>query len=149
MCFFYTPDRSITINHTQHSNLCEFTIIFSDRFQKIPTSLNTTLGSTAQFNCSYHGGHAIFWYMYVDGELINREYMSQNGISYQTTTTRDGFFDSTLSVVATERSNNSRVECGVFIFGHGVIKPTAPETAILKIQGEISNEYNLIAWICI
>lgn len=74
---------------------------------------------------------------YIGGELVGQEHSAENGINYQTVV-RDGFFTSTLSINATERNNNSRVECGLFQYGRGVRRFTIPENAILRIQGEMS-----------
>lgn len=103
--------------------------------QKLPSPINVSMGSTAEFHCSCQGGNAIVWY--IGGELVGQEHSAENGINYQTVV-RDGFFTSTLSINATERNNNSRVECGLFQYGHGVRRFTIPEIAILRIQGEMS-----------
>ena len=100
---------------------------------KLPTSVNASMGSTAEFYCSCNSGHAIVWY--IDQELV-QEHNAERQINYRTTT-RDGFFVSTLLVLASERNNNSRVECGVFEFGHGIIRPTNQEAAVLKVQGKL------------
>lgn len=88
------------------------------------------LGRSVEFNCSCRG-HALVWY--VDDELVSGEHYAEWGINYQTTT-RDGVFVSQLLVMATERNNNSKVECGVFVYGEGIKK--SPTTAFLTIQGE-------------
>ena len=101
---------------------------------KHPLSVNASMGSRVEFNCSCGSGHAIVWY--VNGVLVSQKHDAENGTNYQTTTS-DGSFVSRLSMIATEGNNNSRVECGIFEFGHGITRPATPATAILKVQGEM------------
>lgn len=101
---------------------------------KHPLSVNASMGSIAEFNCSCDSGHAIVWYM--NGERVSQRHAAENRANFQTTTT-DGSFLSILSVLATKENNNSRVECGVFVFGQGIRRPATPATAILKVQGEM------------
>lgn len=89
------------------------------------------MGRSVEFNCSCRG-HALVWY--VDNEIVSRQHDAEREINYQTTT-RDGVFVSLLLVMATERNNNTKVECGVFVYGEGIRRGRT--AAFLTIQGEL------------
>lgn len=114
------------MNHASLPDLCHG--------YKHPLSVNASVGSIAEFNCSCDSGQAIVWF--INGERISQRHDADNGTSFQIIT-RNGSFVSTLSVLATEGNDNSRIECGVFEFGLGIRRPATPATAILRVQGEM------------
>lgn len=119
---------------------------FTDMCHELPSSVNTSIGRIVEFYCSCKSGHGIVWY--IDDELVSQQHNVESQILSYQTTTRDGFFVSTLSMLASERNNNSRVECGVLEFGHGISRVNTPEAAVLKVQGEIwqnATKFNLSA----
>ena len=102
-----------------------------DLFVVHPSSVVAAMGRSVGFYCSCRG-HALVWY--VDDEIVSRQHDAERGINYQTTT-RGDVFVSQLLVMTTERNNNSKVECGVFIFGEGITR--SPTAAFLTVQGEM------------
>ena len=96
---------------------------------EVPSSINVVIRSNATFNCAVRA-HALVWY--VDDQTW-QHFIDQN-ISFTDPVPNllDGILQSTLTIIATEMNNETKVECEAYIFGGGA---TRSNSAFLKIQG--------------
>ena len=94
-------------------------------FVLTPTSVNTSLGSTATFNCSAATG-IIAWI--VNGSLLSR-------LNAQDITTSNAGRIFFLHVPATEEYNNTIVTCAVAILGGNELYS---DPVVLRVQGMFS-----------
>lgn len=109
------------------SHRFELTLLLSFLgFIEVPTDLNVTQSSIAQFVCTVSHG-PLFWL--VDGN----ETWQKRGITATFTQLSGSGETSILSVPASERNNNSVIECGVFVPNEG---QTLSKQVHLKVQGK-------------
>ena len=91
-------------------------------FVSTPTSVNATLGSTANFNCSSNATGGII------GWIVNGLLLSERNTADITTSN----IGHTLHVPATEKYNNTNVTCVVAILGG---EDQYSDPVVLQIQG--------------
>ena len=121
--------RSYTVNsHLMQSST--FTACLSDSIIiETPVSVAAAISTTATFTCTAARGDSLGWY--VDGEAASHTHIRDRNISFWTGWI-GGNIHSILYVLSMEHNNNTRVECGVYVYREGEERSDA---VYLTVQG--------------